>query len=79
MRGYETEKRFYIDLLKRDDVCETALKKDEVYEAALYLQDGDRMIEFAVGPSHMRAIEKLQVRVSAKIREGRAPAEDGSC
>ena len=55
------------------------MKKDEICEAALYLEDGDRMIEYAVGPNHMEAIEKLQVKVSAKIRESRTAVEDGSC
>jgi len=79
LRGYGSEKRFYIDLLKKDGACDASLMKDEVCEAALYLEEGGRMIEFAVARNHRDAIEKLQGVVSTKIRESRAIVEDGSC
>lgn len=68
MRSYKSEKHFYVNLMKRDDV----------YEAALYLEKGSRMIEFAEGSDYMEAIVELPNKVSAKANKIRANLEGGS-
>jgi hypothetical protein len=54
---YADEKRFYIISETTDDGC----------VAALYLENGHRMIERARGKHHVRAVERLRERVSRKV------------
>jgi hypothetical protein len=55
--GYGDEKRFYITSETTDDGC----------VAALYLENGHRMIERARGKHHVRAVERLRERVTRKV------------
>jgi hypothetical protein len=50
-----------------------------VYEAVLYLEDGDRMIEFAETDDYYNSLHMLRIKVKAKVNERRETLPDGSC
>lgn len=54
---YNDEKRFYVTSEITDDGC----------VAALYLENGHRMIERARGKHHVEAVERLRERVLIKV------------
>jgi hypothetical protein len=51
-----------------------------VYEAVLYLEDGDRMIEFAETDDYCNSLHMLRIKVKAKVNVVRRDTlPDGSC
>jgi hypothetical protein len=68
--GYGSENRFYVALTKKGDV----------YEAVLYLEDGDRMIEFAETDDYCNSLHMLRIKVKVKVNVVRRDTlPDGSC
>ncbi|KAF2825725.1 hypothetical protein CC86DRAFT_382728 [Ophiobolus disseminans] len=66
VRVASCNKRFYVDLIKRDDV----------FEAVLYLEDGNRRSGCARGSNHLEALKNLPGKTKNKIDESQIASED---